>query len=421
MSNQPIVAADTQTERRSALLLLGCMLIVALNLRPLISSVPPLLTTIERDLGISSAIAGLVTTMAVICMAVFAPIAAVLSRRFSAEALIMISLLMVCLGSALRLLANGSGILFIATFIGGAGLATCGALLPGVVRRDFPGRAGFATGMYTVGLTAGAAIASALTVPLANWLGSWQRSLASWALLAVVGVVAWIGPFRQRVAPHPDNAPPKLPWRLPRAWLLTAWLVTASTSFYTCLTWLAPYYQALGYSDERSGYLLGVFSAGQIVASMLLPSLADRRTDRRLWMFVAALATVIGLIFTVWWPLAMPWVSVSVMAFGAGGTFALGLTYLVDYAQSQGGSSSLSGMCFLMSYTAAAITPPLVGAINDATGSLQLGFGVMLALAVIGVALSYYMRPASHWTARPAVVSAARSDLAQPNNSPAAS
>ena len=46
---------------------------VALNLRPAIAAVPPVLEAIQRDLGLSATAAGLLTALPVVCMGAFAP------------------------------------------------------------------------------------------------------------------------------------------------------------------------------------------------------------------------------------------------------------------------------------------------------------------------------------------------------------
>ena len=59
---------------------------VALNLRPAIAAVPPLLDTIQSDLGLSATGAGLLTALPVVCMGLFAPAGAALARRVGREA-----------------------------------------------------------------------------------------------------------------------------------------------------------------------------------------------------------------------------------------------------------------------------------------------------------------------------------------------
>ena len=68
------------------------------------------------------------------------------------------------------------------------GIALSGTVLPGIVKQFYRSRSGAVTGLYLLAMMVGATAASALTVPLADALGSWQRSLAVWAVLAVLGL-----------------------------------------------------------------------------------------------------------------------------------------------------------------------------------------------------------------------------------------
>ncbi|MDF2658422.1 MAG: major facilitator superfamily transporter, partial [Paenibacillus sp.] len=52
--------------------LLAAIFLAALNLRPVITSVAPLLQTIQANTGMSGVAASLLTTLPVLCMGVFA-------------------------------------------------------------------------------------------------------------------------------------------------------------------------------------------------------------------------------------------------------------------------------------------------------------------------------------------------------------
>ena len=73
---------------RPWLLLLGLVL-VALNLRPALSSMAPLLGEVSDKLGLSAAQAGLLTTLPVLCLGLFAPLAPILARRFGTERVVL--------------------------------------------------------------------------------------------------------------------------------------------------------------------------------------------------------------------------------------------------------------------------------------------------------------------------------------------
>src|SRR3546814_12781228 len=65
-------------------------------------------------------------------------------------------------------------------------------LLPSLVKRDFASRPGLLTGLYTMSLCGGAAVAAAATLPLMNGLGGeWNLGVAMWAVPAVVVGLLW--------------------------------------------------------------------------------------------------------------------------------------------------------------------------------------------------------------------------------------
>ncbi|WP_243737557.1 hypothetical protein [Blastococcus xanthinilyticus] len=62
--------SSTGTDRRRGLGLMAVAIVLtALNLRTAVTSVGPVLEEIERGLGISSSLAGVITTMPVLCFA----------------------------------------------------------------------------------------------------------------------------------------------------------------------------------------------------------------------------------------------------------------------------------------------------------------------------------------------------------------
>jgi CP family cyanate transporter-like MFS transporter len=367
--------------------LAAALVLVALNLRPAIASVPPVLPDIQRDLGLSGTAAGVLTALPVVCLGVFAPVAARLAARFGVGRVVAASLVVLGAGTLARA-AGGAAWLYAATLVAGAGLAVGGALLPGIVKAHFPeDRAATVTGLYTTGLAGGALLAAALTVPLRNLFGgSWAPALAVWALPAVAALAAWRRVTMVVGADRPPGAPAArggTPWRSGLAWRVTLYTGLQSLLFYAVLTWLSPLYQARGWSAERAGALLAVFSLAQLVATLGLPVLADRTGDRRPWIALSVGACTVGLLLVAVAPLAAPWPVAALIGFGVGGQFAMALTLLVDVAADPAASRRLSGMAFLVGYLLAAAGPPAVGGLYDATGGFTAAF---LALTGIGVA-----------------------------------
>ncbi len=209
---------------------------VAANLRTAMASVPPLTETIADDLALSNTALGALTTLPVLCMGLFAPSAQRIAARLGAAASVELSIVCVALGLGLRLAGGATWPLYAGTFLAGVGIAIGGTLLPGLVKELFPPqRAGLVTGLYMLAMMGGAGASSALSVPLQGWLGSWEASLASWALLAVVGVLAWVpvltGHARHRAANPSVVVATGLPWAHLTAWLVAGYLAVQSVEF----------------------------------------------------------------------------------------------------------------------------------------------------------------------------------------------
>lgn len=148
--------------RRSAgalAMLVAGLVLVGVNLRPALSSLSPVLKQVAAGTGLSGATAGLLTTLPVVCLGVFAPAAAVLARRFGAERTVGGLLIVLALGIALRS-AGGIVALFAGTLAAGACIGVTGILLPGIIKRDFGRQADLMTGAYTMALCLGAAVAA---------------------------------------------------------------------------------------------------------------------------------------------------------------------------------------------------------------------------------------------------------------------
>lgn len=139
----------------------AAVVVVALNLRPAVTSVGPLLDTATDGLGATAAWAGVLTSVPVLCFACAGAMAPALARRVGTRAAIGLALAALSVGLAVRVLADAP-VMLGATLLAAAGIAITGVLIPVVVRDGFPGRIGLVTGLYTASLQTGATLGFAL-------------------------------------------------------------------------------------------------------------------------------------------------------------------------------------------------------------------------------------------------------------------
>lgn len=282
-------------------MLVAAIVLVAANLRTLMASLPPLAEAVRADLGLSSAWMGVLTTLPVLCMGLLAPGANQVARRLGAETAIGAGWGLVLAGLVLAgLVLRGSGggavwSLYAGTFVAGAGITLAGTLLPGLVKSVFPARrSGLGTGLTMAAMMGLAAVASATSVPLADALGGWSRSLLVWVPLAVLAAVAWM-PVARAARRHPgrEEAPEDvshaLPWASATAWLVAAYLTVQSWQFYSALAWLAATYESHGWTAREAGLLMAAFTGAQLVSGLAAPTLLDRVPDPRVLLVLAGL------------------------------------------------------------------------------------------------------------------------------------
>lgn len=377
-------------------LLVVAIFVVALNLRAALASLPPLVRTIQDDLAVNSAVIGLLTTLPVLCMGLFAPVAQRLARRVGREATVGWALVAVLVGLLLRLAGDVLVLLMISSALVGVGIALSGTVLPGIVKEFFGGRSGAITGLYLLAMMVGATAAAALAVPLAGVLGSWQLSLGIWSVVAVAGLAAWLPVVRavnDRMEPPDPQQRAALPWHSPTAWLLAAYLSLQSFGFYSQLAWIPPSYEFYGWSARDAGLLLAVWSIVQLVTGVGTPALADRLPDRRPLVVGALTLTLSGLTGIVVAPTAAPWVWVALLGLGQGAGFSLGLVKLVDYAPTPAASARLSALVFLFSYSVASLGPFVFGALHDLTDGFRLPYALLLVVALVQLSLVPRLRP----------------------------
>ncbi|USW96979.1 CynX/NimT family MFS transporter [Pseudomonas proteolytica] len=391
--SQPVVS-------RAWLLLLGLVL-VALNLRPALSSMAPLLNDVSDSLGLSAARAGLLTTLPVLCLGLFAPLAPFLARRFGAERVVLGILLTLAAGIILRSSLGAVG-LFAGSLLAGASIGIIGVLLPGIVKRDFARHAGVMTGVYTMALCLGAALAAGATVPLSQHFGdSWKIGLGFWMVPALLAALCWLPQVGQKQGTHQVAYRVRGLLRDPLAWQVTLYMGLQSSLAYIVFGWLPSILIDRGLSATQAGLVLSGSVIVQLASSLAAPWLATRGKDQRLAIVVVMLLTLGGLFGCLYAPLDGLWGWAIVLGLGQGGTFSLALTLIVLRSRDAHVAANLSSMAQGIGYTLASLGPLAVGLVHDwtggwaATGWIFALLGVGAIIAGLGAGRARYVHVTS--------------------------
>ncbi|WP_168734848.1 MFS transporter [Deinococcus sp. KSM4-11] len=377
-----------------SLLVLGVVL-VAVNLRPAIAGFGPLLPQIQADLHLSAASAGLLTAIPLLCWGLLAPLAPLLTRHWSSETLILALIGVLGVGALLRA-GPSLGVILTGTVLVGAGIALVNVLLPSLVRREFPAQVGLMLGVYTLAVVGGAALASAVAVPLqAMTGGSWRASLGTWAGLAGVGALAWLPTVFGRPHHQADAVPvwSEL-WRNPYAWPVTLFMGTQALVFFTWLAWLPRVWHDQGLSAGVGGGLLSLGNLVQLPFALLIPILAGRVRQPFVLVMLAVALVLAGLLWLLYVP-AAPLVGILLLGAGSGSTFPLALYLISVRAAFPAQVAQLSGLAQGVGYLLAAGGPVAFGALHDRAGGWHVPLWFLIG--VTGVVLL-----SGWWACRPA-------------------
>ena len=179
-------------------LLVVAVAAAGLNLRTAITSLPPIFPDLQTSLHLSSATLSLLAATPVICFGVVSAFTAWLNRRYGEEMILLVALILLTAGLLLRGVAPGV-MLFPGTALAASAIAVLNVLLSSMAKRRWPERAGLLIGIYLTMLSAGAILASLLSVPLYRSSGGSVRlALGVWAAPAALAVLLWLPQLRYR-------------------------------------------------------------------------------------------------------------------------------------------------------------------------------------------------------------------------------
>ncbi|MEO3826493.1 MFS transporter [Actinomadura sp. B10D3] len=362
------------------------LMLAALNLRPAVTSVGPVLEEARAALGMSATAAGLLTAMPAVCFALVGFTASRLARRHGPDAVVLSGMGAIAAGIALRPLAPDGTVFVALSAVALAGIAVTNVLLPAVVKQRFPDRVGAVTGGYAMALNIGASTAAATTVPLAHRFGDWRIGLGAWALVAAVAVPAWIGLARDRVAlapsadPAPDAERPSLA-RSPTAWALAVYFGLQATAAYIVIGWLPQIYRDAGLSAETAGLLFAVTSVLGIPLSFALALVAGRLRRQGGVAVALGLFGLAGYAGLATAPAAAPWLWACLLGV-ANCSFPLALTMIGMRGRDGATVTRLSAFAQSTGYLISIPGPVLVGALYEHGGGWEAPLVLMAVLMV---------------------------------------
>ncbi|MGP0688255.1 MFS transporter [Priestia aryabhattai] len=373
-------------------LFLFALILAAFNLRPGLTSVSPVLHGITKDLGMSSTLASLLTSIPLVCFGFCSLFAGRLANRYQPEKMITLAITCIGIATCLRAFTNSSIYLLITALLIGAGIGVVSPLLSGFIKSHFPDKAASMISIYSTSMVVGASISIGLTTPLQHWFNhSWKNGLAFWSILALLAIPLWLMVIKQSRVPASNfsqKTKASLPLKNKKAWLLTSFVGIVTLLFYCFAAWLPAIVEEKGWTPAFGGLVGTIAMIAQLPATLLLPSLLKVLPSRRFWITTFTLSIIIGLSLLCFTNVT-PIVSSICLGVGAGGLVSLTLLLPLDMASSPMEASTWSAMTQAIGYMIGAVGPFIIGFLHDYLGSFVPTLYLLIIIGFIAILLGW--------------------------------
>ena len=384
-------------KRTSPLLFAIIAFIVGLNLRPILASVGPLFSVLQREAGLTATQFSLLTTLPVAMMGLAALCGPWLLARIGAVRGIMLGLFILLVACSLRGFSTSLTGLMGTALLGGASIGTIQALMPALIKKAYTQTASTIMSLFSTGIMAGAAVAAASAEPLFSWL-TLKPALAMAGVLALLALMLWLPLVKQPQGEQ--TAHESVTLSSSRTGLLLLFFGVGTGAYTLVLAWLPPLYIQAGWSARSSGYMLAWLTLTEVAAGFAVSALIGKFPDRRVPLITVLLLLLAGLLCLVFSPGTTPVLSTLLLGIGIGALFPLSLIVTFDHARTPAQAGKLLSKVQGGGYMIAALMPLVAGIVRDSSVSLTSAWLVMSAGVVLLFVIAFTFKPAANVQAR---------------------
>lgn len=366
------------------LLVGAAIVLLALNLRVAVGSVGVVLDALRADLGMSVTVAGVLTTLPVLCFAFFGSGSHGVVRKVGLHRTTALLLTVTALGLALRAVVDSSGPFLALSVVSLAGAAVGNVILPALAKVHFPDRIPLISSLYGAALMSGAALGSVATVPLGDAFGGWRFGIGAWALLAAVTLVPWLRFLGHDLHVDPNRSVLRMGMlvRSRLAWATALCFGAQSAQAYAQFGWFPAILHDGGLSSGAAGAMQGLLSAVGIPMTLALPALIAWAGSRPVLPWLFTVVTMAGWTGVLVAPATVPWLWAVLLGVG-GCAFTWTLTMIGRRSRTPDGTAALSGFAQSIGYVIAGLGPLGTGLLHDATGTWTVPVAVLLVSAIL--------------------------------------
>ncbi|MFW9176752.1 MFS transporter [Corynebacterium amycolatum] len=388
-------------------ILVIAVIVAALNLRPSIASIGPVLDQLLSTLGASSAFGGLITAIPGLAFFAIGLSAVSVGKRMGLSGALTLSAALLFVGLAVRPWVSSIWLFLLLTALSVAGIALGNVLLPAWIKVHGGRHTVVLMMLYSSMLALGGGLGPATAFLIsdspeasAGSIDMWRWAIAAWAITALVQLVVWV-PLRARIgfdypkAPVSSSANTPI-WKSPTAIALAVFFGVQSMNAYVLMGWMPKMLIDAGISVSVATAASMLVQGLGIIGGLLMPPLIARLRT------MSYVAFSLGCLFFLGYLLMILIDQRGAAATGAG--YAIGAAFLLGVGgfcfpmaialipartRSHELTARLSGFVQPIGYIFSAAGPFLVGVAAGTaetwTPILIVLLGTTVVLAVLGL------------------------------------
>ncbi|MDO5715584.1 MAG: MFS transporter [Tissierellia bacterium] len=369
-------------EYKNKKLIVLAILLTSIVMRASFTGIGSIIPIISQDLQLDESISGMISTLPLIIFFLFPVIVNTLNDIVGTKTTMVGATVIVILGISIRSFGSLST-LFLGTGLMGIGITFYNVLLPSIIKNEFPHKVGMITGLYTMMITISSGICFAITPKLAMTLkSSWRGALFFWIYFALITLLLWMFTKNDKIRSEDANLRGVL--KNPMTIYVSMFFGLQALLYFSFVTWFPTILHGRGIPLESTGLLGMLFQFIGVPVNFLIPTMAEKAKDQRIYGLVTSSFFVGGLIlFYFANSMTMAIIAIIVLGLGSCSTLSLCFAFITFRSETPAISAQVSAIAQIIGNILAAIGPVGLGFVYRFTNSWSIAILILIGISVV--------------------------------------
>ena len=354
--------------------------------------ISPLIPILKVRFNLSTAEISLLAGIPIFCFATTSLLMGQVAKLGSSNRIIKWALTVLAIALLARTFTGLIGLYFF-SFVLGIAIAVLNYELPAWVKEHAPNDSGFMTGVYSTLMGLMAALAIAISVPLAELSSlSWQMAMFPWVGLALITAFYW---WRKMETETIEKLTKPIHfWRTPTfkdpvAWALVAFFGIESMVFYATATWLPTILLVKDFSLRGGAFAVAISGVVGSLVGLTIPHYIGKYQDKRLFLVGASLLTAVSFfaISVLSGPIVLLWLCLGNI--GVSICFPMCLMLAGTKTTTPEATRNMSTMMQAIGYALSAAGPGLLGWFYESFGNWNTALLGVVALTLVQLVMGW--------------------------------